>query len=245
MTKVSFKGFRPFNRASLPLYTKLVLEPMARLIAMPIINWTSIKPYQVTLMGLGLGFYSAYSFYVGDYLLGALIFQLAVVLDLVDGYVARIKKSGSVFGILLDGYSDQVRLLVNIVALVLNTNDDPLAQFLLMLFLFLHTAEAMIDFELINVRKFLTHKTDLKFNALDRLMLSIKRKLEQYGLRTIFLYTQERVLCVLFMGPIFGDIKLWTQIGIVLVLFSVHIKMVLDVALIKNVIINKTNETLR
>jgi len=243
---ISYKDFNPHNRLTLPVYSKYVVDPLARLIAMPVINYTAVKPYQVTILGLGLGGLSAYHFYQGSFLLGALIFQLTVVLDMVDGYVARIKQNGSVFGILLDGYSDLLRLYLNILALVIHFGGGAANTTLpLMTFLFLSTAEAHIDFELINVRKFLSRNEGLSLNALNRFMLKVKNGLESVGLRTIFLYVQERIFCVLFLGPVTGNIEFWTIVGIGLVLVSIHMKMLLDVALIKNTILNNSREELR
>ena len=234
-----------YNRTSLPLYSKLVIDPLARVISTPIINFTRIKPYQVTLFGLILSFLSAFLFYYNNYLFAALLFQFTVILDSVDGYIARIKKNGSVFGILLDGYSDIIRVFVNIFAIIMSQKQELEVNYILMIFLFLNFAETWIDFEIINVQKFLSRKNDLKLNILDQTILEIKTILERVGLRTIFLYYQERIFCVLFLGPILGNIRLWTIVGIVLVLLSIHLKMILDVALIKNMIIHDQDETLR
>lgn len=230
---------------TLPVYTKIVIDPLARLIAIPVINFTEVKPYQITLLGLFLGVVSAILFLKGFFLVGAMIFQLTVVLDMVDGYVARIKRNGSVFGILLDGYSDILRLYVNILALVVHFSGETDIVILLMTFMGLHLSESLVDFELINVRKFLSRSKKLSLNALDRSLLKIKGVMEQLGLRTIFLYTQERIFCVLFLGPVTGRLHLWIWMGIVLVLFSIHMKLLLDVALIKNVLINGAEEELR
>ena len=145
---ISHKDFGPHGRTTLPLYGKLVVDPLARLIALPLVNFTNIKPYQVTLAGLGLGLYSAFLFYEGAYLYAALAFQITVVLDMVDGYVARIKSSGSVGGILLDGYADILRTFLNVLALAVSIRDDSALRLLLMSFLFLSAAEALIDLEL-------------------------------------------------------------------------------------------------
>ena len=108
-----YKDFDKYSRKSLAIYNKIVVDPIARIISLPIINSTNIKPYQITIFGLFLSFISAYNFYIYEYFIAALIFQFTVILDTVDGYVARIKNNGSVFGILFDGYSDIIRVCVN------------------------------------------------------------------------------------------------------------------------------------
>jgi phosphatidylglycerophosphate synthase len=241
---VKYRDFSEYSRKSLPLYNKIFIDPVSKIISLPIINYTKIRPYQITLFGLFLSFISAYLFYNSEFVVGAVIFQITVVLDSVDGYVARLKNNGSIFGILLDSYTDIIRVFINILGIIMSGINIE-TSFLLMIFLFLNFAESWIDFALISVKEFLKKQKNIGINLIDKRILLIKDKLERIGLRTIFIYYQERVFIVLFVGPIFGDIKSWTIVGIVLVLLSMHIKMLLDVALIKSSLINKEKEELR
>ena len=62
---------------------------------------TPITPNQVTSLSLAFGILSGFLFSKGDYhfsVLGALAFQIAVVLDNCDGEIARSKNLKSVFG---------------------------------------------------------------------------------------------------------------------------------------------------
>lgn len=242
---IKYKEFKAYNRTTLPIYNKLVLDPLARLISIPIINYTNIKPYIVTFISLGISIFSAYCFYVGNYLIAAILFQFSVVLDCVDGYIARIKKNGSVFGMIFDAYSDIIRVVLNVLALIIGQNLPLEVKLLLATFLSLNFAESWIDLEMVHVNNFLRRLNKTSLNRLDILCLKLKIFLEKFGLRTNFLYYQERLFCVLFLGPIFDNIKLFTIIGIALIIFSIHFKIIFDVALIKNAISNNTDEELR
>src|SRR3989338_4064177 len=70
---------------------------------------TPITPNQVTGLSLGFGILSGFLFSKGNYhfsVLGALAFQIAVVLDNCDGEIARSKNLKSVFGGWFDVIAD-------------------------------------------------------------------------------------------------------------------------------------------
>jgi phosphatidylglycerophosphate synthase len=76
---------------------------------------TSITPNHVTLVATALGFFSAYLFASPGYwsrLTGAMLLMVAIILDGVDGELARLKLAESRFGAQLDTLGDT---LVNIV----------------------------------------------------------------------------------------------------------------------------------
>lgn len=72
---------------------------------------TPIKSNQITLVNLATGLVSAFLFFKGSYfcqVFGSLVFLLCVVLDGVDGEVARLKLQESVSGHYLDIITDNV-----------------------------------------------------------------------------------------------------------------------------------------
>jgi len=72
---------------------------------------TSVSPNAVTLVSLAIGFVAAWFFALGSYgavIFAALLFQLATVVDCVDGDLARILCKESTFGKWLDLGGDQV-----------------------------------------------------------------------------------------------------------------------------------------
>jgi phosphatidylglycerophosphate synthase len=102
-------------------WTVFVVDPVAGPIALFIANRTKITPNQITVASFALGLGAAFSFAFADYpalVLGALLYYLSFVLDCVDGKVARLKDTGSIFGGWLDYILDRVRVFVCAVALM-------------------------------------------------------------------------------------------------------------------------------
>jgi 1L-myo-inositol 1-phosphate cytidylyltransferase / CDP-L-myo-inositol myo-inositolphosphotransferase len=89
---------RYFNRKCSPWLTRWMLQ-------------TSLSPNAITVLATAVGLLAAGAFAVGDYLtgiLGAVLFQLAAILDCCDGEVARLKFLESPFGAQLDIILDNV-----------------------------------------------------------------------------------------------------------------------------------------
>ncbi|MBX2818773.1 MAG: CDP-alcohol phosphatidyltransferase family protein [Rhodothermaceae bacterium] len=245
MERVTYSTFNRFSRSVQSVYAGFVLDPLARLIAIPVINYTAMKPWHVTLISLISAIYSSWLFYQGQFVSAALVFQLSVVLDFVDGYVARIKKNGSVGGILFDGYNDIVRVMINVVALALFFSDNSTVLLLLLVFTSLHFAESFLDFEFLIIENVYRRTPPTSFTMAEKQAIRVKDWLEKFGLKTIFIHYQERLFFVLTLGPMLNQQVLATVLGIVAVLFSMHFKLILDTALIKNKIINRKEEYLR
>ncbi|MGH4032196.1 CDP-alcohol phosphatidyltransferase family protein [Actinomycetota bacterium Odt1-20B] len=94
-----------------------VATPLVRLTAMR----TRITPNQITWGAFLLGLGSAACFAFGDWkwlVLGAVIYHLSFILDCMDGKVARLTGTGSVFGAWLDFVFDRIRVMVCGVALM-------------------------------------------------------------------------------------------------------------------------------
>jgi|GEM_PF-5491562 len=245
MDRVTLKTFDQYRRPVQSLLAGFVLDPLGRLIALPLINYTRLKPWHITLLSLGISLGSAWFFYTGRFWPAVLLFQLSVVLDFVDGYVAKIKKNGSPSGVVFDGYSDIMRVMVNLAALAAWYIEDPWVILLFMLFAGLHFAESFLDFEFVIVEKMFSRNPPTALSHADRFVLSIKTWLEQYRLKTIFIHYQERLFLVLVVGPVLDQPVIGALLGIAAVLFSIHFKLLLDMALLKNKFIHQSEEYLR
>ena len=194
---------------------------------------------------LFVSFYSAWLFFNGSFLTAAILFQLSVALDFVDGYVARIKKNGSLPGILFDGYSDIMRVMFNVGALAWYFRDDSTILLLLLAFTGFHFAESFLDFEFIFAEKWLRRDPPASLSRVEEAVIRFKSRLERVGLKTIFIHYQERLFIVLALGPMTGQFAACTIAGIAAVLFSMHFKLILDTALLKNRIIHQAEEYMR
>ncbi len=94
-------------------WTVLLVDPVASRLVLPIANYTRMTPNQVTLLSFAVGMGSAAAFTRGDHLwlaVGALLYHVSFVLDCIDGKLARLKGTGSVFGMWLDFTFDRYRV---------------------------------------------------------------------------------------------------------------------------------------
>ena len=99
------------NRANDGFFSVFFLRKFSK-----ILTWVAVKvgatPNQVTLLSFAIGLYSAYSFSRGTFLstiLGALLLQLSIIVDCVDGELARYTRKFSKLGAWLDAVTDRVK----------------------------------------------------------------------------------------------------------------------------------------
>jgi phosphatidylglycerophosphate synthase len=95
-------------------WTVFLVDPLAARIILPLANRTKVTPNQVSLASFAVGLLAAAAFWQGDHpalVVGALLYHISFVLDCVDGKIARLKGTGSVFGMWLDYSFDRYRVL--------------------------------------------------------------------------------------------------------------------------------------
>lgn len=102
-------------------WTVLLVDPLATRLVRQTALRTRITPNQITWGAFLLGLGSAACFALGDWrwlIAGAVIYHLSFILDCMDGKVARLTGTGSVFGAWLDFVFDRIRVMVCAVALM-------------------------------------------------------------------------------------------------------------------------------
>jgi len=102
-------------------WTVWLVDPLASRLVWLVAPVKWITPNVLTMGAFLLGFVAAYCFVQGDYpwlVAGAVVFHLSFVLDCMDGKIARLKGTGSVFGAWLDYVFDRLRVLTCAVALM-------------------------------------------------------------------------------------------------------------------------------
>ncbi|WP_018653477.1 CDP-alcohol phosphatidyltransferase family protein [Actinomadura flavalba] len=102
-------------------WTVLLVDPLASRLVRFTANRTRITPNQLTVGALILGLAAGACFAVATWpylLLGALLYHLSFTLDCMDGKIARLKGTGSIFGAWLDYIFDRVRVLACAVLLM-------------------------------------------------------------------------------------------------------------------------------
>jgi phosphatidylglycerophosphate synthase len=95
-------------------WTVFLVDPLAARIVLPLANRTNVTPNQVSLAAFVVGLLAAAAFWQGHYaalVVGALLYHVSFVLDCVDGKIARLKGTGSVFGMWVDYSFDRYRVL--------------------------------------------------------------------------------------------------------------------------------------
>ena len=99
------------NRANDGFFSVFFLRKFSK-----ILTWIAVKvgatPNQVTLISFAIGLYSAYCFSQASFwsiFLGAILLQLSIIVDCVDGELARYTRKFSQLGAWLDAVTDRVK----------------------------------------------------------------------------------------------------------------------------------------
>ena len=99
------------NRANDGFYSVFFLRKFSKLL-----TWFAVRvkatPNQVTLISFAIGLYSAFCFTKGSFsqtLLGSVLLQISIIVDCVDGELARYTRKFSKLGAWLDAVTDRVK----------------------------------------------------------------------------------------------------------------------------------------
>lgn len=92
-------------------WTVYAVDPLACPITQVIANHTRLTPNALTSASLVIGLGSAVSFALDQLVLGAALFYVSFLIDCVDGKIARLKGTGTPFGLWLDYVGDRIRVV--------------------------------------------------------------------------------------------------------------------------------------
>src|SRR3954471_15130012 len=101
-------------------WTVWLVDPVAARLVWLLAPYRACTPNRITAAAflLGLGSAGAFAGRTTWWLVaGAVLFHLSFVLDCVDGKIARLNGTGSIFGVWLDFVLDRVKVLICAVAL--------------------------------------------------------------------------------------------------------------------------------
>ncbi|MDP4506468.1 CDP-alcohol phosphatidyltransferase family protein [Nonomuraea turcica] len=93
-------------------WTVYFVDPVACRVALPVANRTRLTPNALTVFSLVLGMVSAACLAMNQLVAGAVVFYLSFMIDCVDGKIARLKGTGTPFGLWLDYVGDRVRVVL-------------------------------------------------------------------------------------------------------------------------------------
>ncbi|WP_084961690.1 CDP-alcohol phosphatidyltransferase family protein [Thermoactinospora rubra] len=92
-------------------WTVYLVDPLACPVALVVANHTRWTPNGLTAGSLVLGMASAVCFGLDQLVAGAALFYVSFLLDCVDGKIARLKGTGTPFGLWLDYVGDRIRVV--------------------------------------------------------------------------------------------------------------------------------------
>ncbi|WP_433499686.1 CDP-alcohol phosphatidyltransferase family protein [Sphaerimonospora sp. CA-214678] len=92
-------------------WTVFMVDPLACRLALLVANHTKITPNTLTRLSMLGGLASAVAFLEGALILGAVLFYLSFMVDCMDGKIARLKGTGTPFGLWLDYVGDRIRVV--------------------------------------------------------------------------------------------------------------------------------------
>lgn len=93
-------------------WTVYFVDPVACRVALPVANHTRLTPNALTVLSLVLGAVSAAFLAMNQLVAGAFLFYLSFMIDCVDGKIARLKGTGTPFGLWLDYVGDRIRVVL-------------------------------------------------------------------------------------------------------------------------------------
>ncbi|WP_230878484.1 CDP-alcohol phosphatidyltransferase family protein [Planomonospora sp. ID67723] len=111
MRAYSLDDVRATCKAKDSWWTVFLVDPVACRITLLVANHTAITPNGLSRFSLILGTASAVWFAAGQLAAGAALFYLSFMVDCMDGKIARLKGTGTVFGLWIDYVGDRIRVV--------------------------------------------------------------------------------------------------------------------------------------
>ena len=168
------------NRANDGFYSVFFLRKISKLF-----TWLAVRlkmtPNQVTLISFAIGLLSAYEFSKGNFwaiFTGAVLLQLSIIIDCVDGELARYTRKFSQLGAWLDAITDRIKEYLVFFALAYgaakNGRDLWIPAMGMMLF---QTFRHLSDYNFARINKIRSsHLEPLDFNLKNDGFVSVERE---------------------------------------------------------------------
>lgn len=148
------------NRSNDGFFSTFVLRKISKAFTRVALN-LKLTPNLITVVSFLVGVIAGIEFSRSNYISGALLLQLSLILDCVDGEVARYTKQFSRFGAWLDALSDRVKEFMAIGGLAYSVQDSAKSIWLLAtVAVILQTIKHISDYDFIAVRESLEVKIE-------------------------------------------------------------------------------------
>jgi phosphatidylglycerophosphate synthase len=171
---------RPYVKPLAPWHDKYWTDPVTAPVVEVLAQWPAITPNQVTWCSFAVAMGAAWLFSLGgpvNWALGAVLWEIAYLVDGIDGKLARRTNRTSATGALLDNRLDKVKKVVCLTAIVATTTES---RVLLSGLILLHYA---------------LHYVTVRPNA------GVLKALNSRGIKAIFDPLDE-LFFLLFLGPL-------------------------------------------
>jgi hypothetical protein len=214
----------------------VLLDPFASRVGWCIANFTNLRPNTITILGGTIAFTSAVLMFNNYLIIGAILFEIFYIFDMVDGRIARLKDLSSKGGKCLDYLMDRVVIFSLTLALVLNSlNTPPFTGivFLGFIFAFLEIFNILASNTInqtFDIKSDLLSSEDAgritKTSILLKKYRSIKEYMDRFRL-PVLPSGIEAIHIAFFIGPITGEIFWCFLLGILILLFELIITIFL------------------
>ncbi len=197
------------NRSNDGFFSTFVLRKISKVFTRAALN-LKLKPNFVTVLSFLVGVFAAIEFSRSNYISGAILLQLSLILDCVDGEVARYTKQFSRFGAWLDALSDRVKEFMAIGGLAYSVQDSVKNIWILAtIAVILQTVKHISDYDFIAVRESLEVKIEpislsQKADGLTSRKLLKKSGITYWTKKVIYFPIGERWLLISVGAVLFG-----------------------------------------
>lgn len=140
-------------------FSTFVLRKVSRTFTNALVE-TRIKPNTVTGISILVGLLAAYLASTGEYFTSGVVFLFSLVLDCVDGEIARYKSQFSALGAWLDALADRVKEFAYIGALAYSTNETR-TWWLAIALVVLQTVRHLSDYNFVKLQKLFEDNTNV------------------------------------------------------------------------------------
>ena len=122
----TYQDLKKIQKPVLPFAGRL-FDPIAEPLVLFLANYTRITPTMLNWGNIIISLASAYYFYSGEVILGAILFAIAFLCDCMDGNLARMKFKANRLGMFMEVNGDKIRVMLPLLGLThtyyLATND--------------------------------------------------------------------------------------------------------------------------
>lgn len=119
--KYSYKIVKESFHSEEPWVNVFILRYITLPLVYLMVNFTKITPNIISLLSVSFGICAAYFYATSSIYLGAISYFISYIFDATDGKVARITKTGKIYGAWMDICIDRVNLVIITTAIAYNS----------------------------------------------------------------------------------------------------------------------------